>query len=118
MACLWDWGFLDSCFDGTRIRITDVDGLVERREHFLLIEAKSSGAPIPQGQAILFNALIKNPNWHVLIIWGATNKPEDAQFWGRKKFKADETKIQELVHRWYSMANGTGQPKEKEDEAT
>ena len=105
MACLWDWGFLDACFGGTRIRITDVDGLVERRGHFLLIEAKSSGAPIPKGQAILFDALVKNTKWHVLVVWGATNKPEEAQFWGSKKFKANEAKVQEVVRRWYSMAN-------------
>jgi len=105
MACLWDWGFLDDCFGGTRIRVTDVDGLVERRGHFLLIEAKSSGAPIPKGQAILFDALVKNPKWHVLVVWGATNKPDAAQFWGRKKFDADEEKMKEVVRRWYNMAN-------------
>ena len=54
---LWDWGFLDECFPGTRIRVTDIDGLVERNGHFLLIEAKSPGKDIPTGQRILFDRL-------------------------------------------------------------
>ena len=107
MARLWDWGFLDECFGGTRIKVTDVDGLVERRGHFLLIEAKSIGAPIPKGQAIMFDALVEDPNWHVLIIWGDTNAPVEAMVWGNKQFEADEAKIQDVVRRWYSMANGS-----------
>jgi len=107
MACLWDWGFLDICFGGTKIRVTDVDGLVERKGHFLLIEAKSSGAPVPKGQSIMFDALVKNPKWSVLVVWGNTNKPEEALMWGNKLFKADEAKIQEIVHRWYNDANST-----------
>ncbi len=27
---LWDWAVLDGCFGNTRIRPTDVDGLIER----------------------------------------------------------------------------------------
>jgi len=106
MRCLWDWGFLDRCFGETRIRVTDIDGLIERRGHFLLMEAKSPRVTIPKGQAILFDALTRDPKWHVLVIWGETNMPEEAMFWGNKKFEADTVKIQEVVRRWFSMANG------------
>jgi hypothetical protein len=31
VAGLWDWVCLDGCFGDTKIRPTDIDGLVERR---------------------------------------------------------------------------------------
>lgn len=105
MQNLWDWGFLDDCFGGTRIRITDVDGLVERKGHFLLIETKSPGKDIPRGQQILFDAIAKQPNWHILVIWGLPNVPTMAQIWGCKQIPADEMRIREIVRRWYEYAN-------------
>jgi len=103
---LWDWGFLDDCFGNTRIRVTDVDGLVERKGHFLLMETKSPGKDIPRGQAILFDALASQPNWHVLVIWGEPNAPVSAQVWGCRPMMADMAKIREIVRRWYQYADG------------
>lgn len=105
VASLWDWGFLDECFGGTRIRVTDVDGLVEHNGFFLLIEAKTPGKDVPVGQAILFDQLIKNDHWAVLIIWGAPSIPERVQFWGRVPFEADADKVKSLVTRWYAYAH-------------
>jgi len=103
---LWDWEFLDECFGGTRIRVTDLDGLVERKGRFLYIEAKSPGKEVPVGQKILFDHLIANPQNTVLVIWGAPSEPEQAQFWGRKAFPADKEKVKALVSRWYQYAEG------------
>lgn len=97
MGNLWDWGFLDDCFGGTRIRVTDLDGVVERKGHFLYLEAKSPGKDVPKGQQIMFNHLIAEKNKAVLVIWGKPNVPEMAQFWGCKPFVADSAKIQEVV---------------------
>ena len=105
VANLWDWGFLNDCFGGTRIRVTDLDGLVERNGHFLFIEAKSNGKDIPLGQKLLFKALIASPQNRVLIIWGEPNKPQMAQFWGHEPFTADEEKIRDVVKRWFAYAN-------------
>ena len=102
VANLWDWGFLDGCFGHTKIRVTDLDGLVERNGHFLFIEAKSSGVGVPRGQQILFDRLIESPQNSVLVIWGCPNKPEMAQWWGRKTFPADEEAIVEEVAAWYA----------------
>ena len=105
MASLWDWGFLDDCFGGTRIRVTDVDGLVEHNGYFLLIEAKAAGKDIPRGQAILFDQLIKNDHWAVLILWGAPGLPVCARFWGCAAFDADAEKVKALVTKWYNHAH-------------
>jgi hypothetical protein len=104
---LWDWGFLNNCFKPTKIRVTDMDGLVERNGHFLLIEAKSLGKDIPIGQQILFNNLIKSDRWHVLILWGAPNSPEKLQLWGHHSAPkpTNETKVQKIVRRWFVWAS-------------
>jgi len=105
MAQLWDWGFLDDCFGGTQIKVSDLDGIVERNGHFLVIEAKGPGAPVPQGQSIMFSQMAANPALTVLVVWGEPNKPDHAQVWGRERVKADEAKIKRLVSRWYQYAN-------------
>lgn len=108
---LWDWGFLDGCFGGTRIRVTDIDGLVERNGHFLLIEAKSPGKDVPTGQRILFDRLVQDKRWHVLIVWGEANKPEEMQVWGRRKTRADEATVQRAVRRWFEYAERQRAPR-------
>lgn len=105
---LWDWGFLDDCFGGKKIRVTDVDGLVERNCHFLMIEAKGPGKEIPQGQQILFSNLRKtfDDRFHILVIWGNPNQPEEYQLWGYGKRIGGTQEIKDLVRRWYLFADG------------
>ena len=105
MAALWDWEFLNDCFGGTRIRVTDIDGLVERNGKFLVIETKSPGKDIPRGQQILFDQMVETGIFVVLVIWGEPNAPKRAQFWGCEPMDADEEKIKSLVRRWYDYAN-------------
>jgi|SRR3990172_10311647 len=106
MDKLWDWGFLDRCFEPTRIRLTDVDGIVERRGHFLLIEAKSPGKDVPTGQQIMFNHLSAIPNWTILVIWGeAPDQPISCMIWGKEKQIASQDTIRQIVSRWFEEAN-------------
>jgi hypothetical protein len=110
MNNLWDWGFLSDCFGGTRISPTDLDGVVERKGHFLYLEAKSPGKDVPKGQQIMFNRLIADKRATVLVIWGEPNAPEKAQFWGCKPFVANTAKIQEVVAKWYEHADREAAP--------
>jgi hypothetical protein len=105
MENLWDWGFLSDCFGGSRISPTDLDGVVERKGHFLYLEAKSPGKDVPKGQQIMFDHLIADKRSTVLVIWGKPNLPERAQLWGQEPFKADTAKIQQVVAGWYAKAN-------------
>ncbi len=105
-STFWDWTRLNRCFDGTKIRITDVDGLVERNRCFLLIETKLPGNDIPQGQRILFDHLILLPRFSVLIIWGKTNCPQQCQLWGQTKILSiDWSGIEDYITRWFAWAN-------------
>lgn len=75
MAGIWDWAILDGCFGSTRIKPTDIDGLVERNGRFLFLETKSIGAQLPIGQERTFKALVKAANATVIVVWGCQNQP-------------------------------------------
>ena len=91
---LWDWAFLDKCFR-YGIKVTDIDGCVERKHNLLFLETKLPKVKIPYGQQRLFTNLAMYH--HVIIIWGEKNIPEKdrifecnrcvAKRWDRKKNK-------------------------------
>ena len=108
-ASWWDWTLFNDCFQPTKIRITDVDGLVERNGHFLLIETKGIGVPVPQGQAILFDAIRRDSRWHVLVVWGDTNQPQRWKVWGyRAEFTGGMDDLRKLIRRWFRYADRAG----------
>ena len=48
-ASFWDWSIFNNCFGETTIRMTDVDGMVERKGRFLILETKKPTAEVPPG---------------------------------------------------------------------
>lgn len=106
---VWDWGFLDQCFTGTKIKVTDIDGFVERNGKFLVIECKSHNASIPAGQDIMFKKMIETGLFCVMIIWGDANKPEKCELRMKDKTYKYETTdtvfIQRLVHGWFASVS-------------
>jgi hypothetical protein len=113
MNALWDWGFLRDCFEGTKIQVSDVDGIVERFGHLLLIEAKPPGKDVSYGQRIMFREIARAGHT-VLVIWGEADKPEEMQVYGHHeisptdKIKADKDTIKIFVRRWFVWANHLG----------
>lgn len=108
---LWDWGFLDDCFGGTGIRVSDIDGVVERNGHVLFIEAKPLGKPVSAGQSRMFAQLAEN-GFSILVIWGDTDNPSECmlihpkQLGGKRtKMAATKDTIFEIVRRWFVWAN-------------
>ena len=102
---LWDWTAYNDCFGGN-IRISDIDGVVERNGNFLWIETKGIDADVTTGQAILFDQLIKLPGHHVLIIYGDTDKPHSYRFWGHyKRRQCTQEDIEAILKRWYAVAD-------------
>jgi hypothetical protein len=105
----WDWSGYDSCFGRTGIKISDIDGIVERKGWFLLIETKYPGAEIPTGQRRLHDALIANGRFTVMVIWGEKNNPRDVlirQSDGvetRRKTSTED--IHRAIARWFEYAD-------------
>ena len=114
LANLWDWAILDGCFGETRIRPTDIDGLVERNGRFLLIEAKSPGVEIKTGQMITFKKLIDTGCFTVLLVWGERNQPQRITLMTPHITKEYETAsldtLRGITRSWFTWANQTPAP--------
>lgn len=108
---LWDWAILDGCFGASKIKPTDIDGLVERNGYFLFIESKNTGAAVPEGQKILHKRLANTGVFTVIILWGdaANNAPHSIQIIhsaGETGIKnTDLEGFRSIVSRWYDSVN-------------
>lgn len=103
---IWDWTPFNQCFGGTHIRITDIDGAVERNGKFLFIETKLPGQELPTGQRIFFDKLVKIPGITVLVVWGRPNQPIEAQVWNKsKRGKTDFKQLAAYLTRWFAWAD-------------
>lgn len=70
LAGRWDWTILEGCLGQGKITPTDLDALIERHQHYLLIECKPPNGPVPLAQQILFDALTRDPRWTILVLRG------------------------------------------------
>lgn len=108
---LWDWGCLDGCFGDSKVRPTDIDGFVERRGRFLVIETKEPTAKVSQGQEITFQALARTRLFTILIVWGHPGKPERIRFISARDERyyenANLDTLRRIVGRWYHFATNT-----------
>lgn len=113
LETIWDWGILDGCFGETRIRPTDVDGLVERNHHYLLLEAKSPGVEVSAGQMRTYENFVQDAPATVIIIWGETNRPERLRVFTKhinQEFNpANLQKLRDIVTEWYRRVDGARQ---------
>lgn len=110
LAGIWDWAILDGCFGETRIKPTDIDGMVERNGNFLFLETKAPGVPLPQGQEISFKRLAEHPDTVVMVVWGEQNKPMQLKVYSRKHpdgktIDADSDTFRRFVRIWYERAD-------------
>lgn len=106
---VWDWAILNGCFGDTKIKPTDLDGMVERNGHFLVIECKSPGVPVKQGQAMTFNRLVATGMATVMIVWGEQNQPESLQILSPSKTEfidpCDLDLFRSQVYGWFLYAD-------------
>ena len=109
MAKFWDWTFLNKCFWPTTIRVTDIDGFVERNDQFLFIETKDPGVDIPLGQQRLFDSVIRRGDSY-MVIWGKQGHPPYRLFFKSPTIvennrNATEDDIQRTVTLWFKRAD-------------
>jgi hypothetical protein len=69
MRSLPNWTEFNDCFTGTKIRISDVDGIVERNGDFLVLDVKRPGTPLNTGQRYLYTRLAELQTFTVLIVY-------------------------------------------------
>ena len=112
MAGIWDWAILDGCFGDTKIKPTDIDGFVERKGNFLILETKQPDAGIPEGQELTYKALVNRAGAVVIVIFGKQNKPERLRVYsslhpdGLDVIDPNGERLRRYVSEWFRRANG------------
>lgn len=105
----WDWAFLNSCFEGTRIRLSDVDGVVEHRGQVLFVEAKPTWWKMGTGQRLLLEALARKPGVTVLFLEGvppsSVTHMAVVPLWKQRR-PATQNDVQLFVRDWFDKARG------------
>jgi len=102
---LWDWTPFNDCFN-YGIRISDVDGIVERKGRFLILEGKPPDKPLSKGQRILFERLARLEGFTVIIIRGYP--PRDVIGWqviGKGNYDGGLDDLRKFVRRWFEWAD-------------
>lgn len=65
---LTNWKFIEDALPG-KCGVMDIDGIIERRGKFLVIESKSPAETIDKGQMITLEALSRLPSFTVIVAW-------------------------------------------------
>ena len=112
----FDWDFLLPAFKGTKITPMDLDAVIERRGHVLILETKSPGKDVPMGQRITLETLVKigAGKIKVYFIYGKNAAEiegfEEWYYLGNKVIKSeyincDSNYIINMVSAWHNCAN-------------
>lgn len=103
---VWDWSILDGCFGNTKIKVSDIDGIVESKGKFLVLECKFRPTdPVKTGQEILLKALTATKLFTAIVLWG-DKTPEAMQIYYPNGIITDKRKanlhdLRDIVERWY-----------------
>jgi len=113
---LWDWTPFNDCFGSSGIRISDIDGIVERNGLFLMLDGKRVNLRgernISDGHRRLYKAFAEKGG-HVLVFHG---QPPTTVQWLRqwlpggefvKEQLCDLDGLRAVVADWYQWANGS-----------
>jgi hypothetical protein len=110
-SSVWDWSWLNGAFGGSLIRVSDIDGMVERRGNFLMFEGKKGGV-VSNGQSIMFDAWVRNGN-ALLLLHGMDHGDRDmiivarGGLWSHESspINGNRQTVRRLCDDWYQWAN-------------
>jgi hypothetical protein len=116
---IWDWSILAGCFGNTAIRVSDVDGMVERNGRFLFIETKQPHVTtIPRGQMMAYERLMKRGGAVFFLVWGQPGRPEMVQVTTQHGTipprPCNLDNLRYLVSLWYQKANAKSEIRQKD----
>lgn len=111
----FDWDFLLPAFAPTRIQPMDLDCVIERGGHFLCFETKNGLVPIPEGQRITLETLVRKHGWKVIVLHA--KRPEDIAGWDvwqrdhgdvvKLDYNGDALDLVARVREWFLKASDT-----------
>lgn len=87
--------------------------IVERKDRFILIEAKKPGEVMLTGQKLCLQAVSKLPRWNVVVLVIDGDIPESYTIVNNGHFgptiSTDRERFSELISRWFHRVNGNGE---------
>ena len=106
-----DWGLFAGCFGPKENNVpSDIDGLMDKNNQWLLIEKKYYGG-LTEGQEIKFKKYWKETKTHaVMIIYGTEKQPTSIEIWqaGSDEIYRFPSATHELLRKlfkvWYAAA--------------
>ena len=110
-----NWAVFNECFLPTKIKVSDIDGVVERNGEFLFFEVKQNTKTIQVGQRILFENLTRDaPHISVILLY-AQNVSENMDIQEYAVFKEGKMsqnwtltsteEMQRLVRNWFQRVD-------------
>jgi hypothetical protein len=113
----WDWTPFNPCFitakgQATNIKISDIDGSVERNGHFLIIETKRPNEEMKLGQKRYLRASVRRADTVILLV----GNPNDPEFMWLARPNSDPKRIEpcgindvcRYVRGWFLWADANG----------
>ena len=85
----FDWDWTKGCLGEKFITPMDIDGLTERKGHFLIFETKGIGNPIPAGQFYTLQALYRLGCFTV-VFCDKVNPPTQMSVWTEPGFLSNK----------------------------
>jgi hypothetical protein len=106
----WEFSNFDECFEPSKIKLSDIDGIVERRGHFIVLETKKpSVKSLPVGQFRMYNAMNAIGCFTILIVWGNVNSPIRYEIWDENRNKTnkecDMKELCSIIRKWFVFSD-------------
>lgn len=119
---LWDWTPFNSCFkrygfSAPGIRIGDIDGIVERKGRFLLLEGKRGKVEIDDAHLLMYQRLLETGLFTIVIFWGIPRNKEGVmeveRIWVLTKQHPNNEPMEsisiadlwKIIHEWFVLAD-------------
>lgn len=108
---LWDFTPLNGCFGRTGIKVSDIDGIVERKGHLLVIETKRPGERMEKGQRLLFAEIVRQGHMVIVVTGRSMEDYDTVELLDAKGDRHVDTRsVIEIVATWFVEADSTPDP--------
>lgn len=105
IASKWSFAYFDRAFAGTKISFGDLDGIVEVRSNFCVMETKGTDVPVPTGQAVMFSRLHETGYFTILVLRGTPpDNVVEWAIWPGEFRRGTREDVYDFLCEWFAWA--------------